>query len=47
MPRLRPLLLGSGLGLLVLLLAIQLVPYGRDHTNPAGGRRIAWALIAE
>ena len=32
----------SGLGLLVLLLAIQLVPYGRDHANPAGGRRIAW-----
>ncbi len=29
-------------GLLALLVAIQLVPYGRDHTNPAGGRAIAW-----
>lgn len=42
MPRLRALLLWSGLGLVVLLLAIQLVPYGRDHANPVGGRRIAW-----
>jgi hypothetical protein len=32
----------SGLGLLVLLLGIQLVPYGRDHMNSAGGREIAW-----
>ena len=30
------------LGLLLLLVAIQLVPYGRDHTNPTGGREIAW-----
>ena len=42
MPRLRRLLMWSGLGLLGLLLAIQLVPYGRNHTNPVGGRRIAW-----
>ena len=42
MPRFRTLLLWSGLGLLVLLLAIQLVPYGRDHGTPAGGRPIAW-----
>jgi hypothetical protein len=42
MPRIRRLLLWSGLGLLGLLLAIQFVPYGRDHTNPVGGRRIAW-----
>ena len=26
----------------VLFVAIQLVPYGRDHSNPPGGRRIAW-----
>lgn len=30
------------LGLVGLLVAIQLVPYGRDHTNPGGGRQIAW-----
>jgi mono/diheme cytochrome c family protein len=42
MPRRRRLLAWSGLGLLVLLLAVQLVPYGRDHTNPADGRAIAW-----
>ena len=29
-------------GLLVLLLVIQLVPYGRDHTNPTGGQPISW-----
>ena len=32
----------TGLGLLVVLVAIQFVPYGRDHTNPTGGRQIAW-----
>jgi hypothetical protein len=32
----------SGLGLLALLLAIQLVPYGRDHANPTGRREIVW-----
>lgn len=42
MPRFRTILLWSGLGLLVMLVAIQFVPYGRDHTNPAGGRQIAW-----
>ena len=25
-----------------MLVAIQFVPYGRDHSNPAGGRQIAW-----
>jgi hypothetical protein len=30
------------LGLLGLLLLIQLVPYGRDHSNPPGTRTIAW-----
>ena len=34
-------LMWTGLGLLVVLVAIQLVPYGRDHTNPTGGRQIA------
>ena len=32
----------AAIGLLVLLIVIQLVPYGRDHSNPAGGRQIAW-----
>ena len=30
------------LGVLALLLLIQLVPYGRDHANPTGGREITW-----
>jgi mono/diheme cytochrome c family protein len=30
------------IGLVALLAAIQLVPYGRDHANPAGNNRIAW-----
>lgn len=42
MPRFRTILMWTGLGLLVVLVAIQFVPYGRDHTNPAGGREIAW-----
>jgi mono/diheme cytochrome c family protein len=29
-------------GLVVVVVAIQLVPYGRDHANPSGGRPIAW-----
>ena len=29
------------IGLLALLVVIQLVPYGRDHSNPPG-RQIAW-----
>ena len=39
---LRRYLKWGALGLLALLLLIQLVPYGRDHTNPTGGRQIAW-----
>ena len=31
-----------GLGLVVLLLAIQLVPYGRDHRNPPVRSEPAW-----
>ncbi|MGZ5370156.1 MAG: heme-binding domain-containing protein [Aeromicrobium sp.] len=42
MPRFRTILKWTALGVVVLLVAIQLVPYGRDHTNPAGGRQIAW-----
>jgi mono/diheme cytochrome c family protein len=38
----RTILKWTALGLVALLVAIQLVPYGRDHTNPAGGRQIAW-----
>ncbi len=33
-PPLRRVALFAGLGLLVLLVVIQFVPYGRDHTNP-------------
>lgn len=42
MSRFRRILLRAGVGLLAVLAAIQFVPYGRDHTNPAGGRDIAW-----
>jgi mono/diheme cytochrome c family protein len=38
----RTILKRSALGAVALLLAIQLVPYGRDHSNPSGGRKIAW-----
>lgn len=31
-----------GLGLLVALVAIQLIPYGRDHTNPPVTGEPAW-----
>jgi len=31
-----------GLGFVAVLLAIQLIPYGRDHTNPPAGRQIRW-----
>jgi mono/diheme cytochrome c family protein len=30
------------LGVAVLMLAIQLVPYGRNHSNPAGRNEPAW-----
>jgi mono/diheme cytochrome c family protein len=39
---LRRILKWGVLGVLALLLLIQLVPYGRDHSNPKGGRPIAW-----
>ena len=29
-------------GALLIVLAIQLVPYGRDHTNPPSGQLVAW-----
>lgn len=35
----------SVLVLAVGLLLIQLVPYGRDHTNPPGGHPIAWDSV--
>jgi hypothetical protein len=38
----RAILTWAALGLLALFLLIQLIPYGRDHTNPAGGRAIRW-----
>jgi mono/diheme cytochrome c family protein len=40
-PRGRTVLKWVGAGALVLA-AIQLVPYGRDHARPSGGRAIAW-----
>ena len=40
--RLRTLVKWVVIGIPVLFIAIQFVPYGRDHTNPAGGRAIAW-----
>lgn len=42
MPPRRALLKWAVIGLVVLFGVIQLVPYGRDHTNPTGGKRIAW-----
>ena len=38
----RSWLAGVGLGLLACLLAIQLVPYGRDHVNPPTVSEPAW-----
>ncbi len=38
----RRLLLGGGAILVVGMLAIQLVPYGRDHTNPPVTGEPAW-----
>lgn len=32
----------AAIGVAILLIAIQFVPYGRDHSNPPGGRKIAW-----
>lgn len=40
--RFRTILKWTVLGALLVLVAIQFVPYGRDHSNPAGGRQIAW-----
>jgi hypothetical protein len=40
--RARTIIKWTALGFVVVLVAIQFVPYGRDHSNPAGGRQIAW-----
>ena len=42
MRRSRTIIKWTALGFVVVLVAIQFVPYGRDHSNPAGGRQIAW-----
>jgi hypothetical protein len=42
MPGLKRLAWGVIGGLVLGLLAIQLVPYGRDHTNPPVRREPAW-----
>ena len=41
MRRSRSLLLGLGVPVLFFL-AIQLVPYGRNHARPPAGRRVVW-----
>lgn len=41
-PKTKRILRGAGLGALLLLLAIQLVPYGRDHANPPVVREPSW-----
>ena len=38
----RTILKWIAFGLVAALVVIQFVPYGRDHTNPPGGRQIAW-----
>jgi hypothetical protein len=38
----RGFLLRAGLGLLVVAVLLQLVPYGRDHTNPPVTRDAPW-----
>jgi hypothetical protein len=38
----RRVLKWSGIGLVLAFLLIQLVPYGRDHSNPAVTNAIAW-----
>jgi len=38
----RTILKWIAFGLVASLVVIQVVPYGRDHTNPPGGRQIAW-----
>jgi hypothetical protein len=40
--RTRRLLLWAGLGLLAVAVLVQLVPYGRDHTNPPVTRDASW-----
>lgn len=44
--RWRLLLLRGALGLVVLLVVIQAVPYGRDHSNPLVTREPAWDSAA-
>jgi hypothetical protein len=38
----RRLLLWAGLGLLTVAVLVQLVPYGRDHTNPPVTQDAPW-----
>ena len=32
----------AAVGVVAVFVVIQLVPYGRDHTNPTGGQPISW-----
>jgi mono/diheme cytochrome c family protein len=41
-PRVRKIVIGFGLGIAVVAVAIQLVPYGRDHGNPAVAGEPVW-----
>jgi hypothetical protein len=45
--RRRRWLIRGGLGLLALLVLIQFVPYGRDHTNPAPTKAVALPTAAQ
>jgi hypothetical protein len=40
--RFRTIIKWTALGFVIVLVAIQFVPYGRDHSNAAGGRQIVW-----
>ena len=42
MRRFRTIIKWTALGFVVVLVSIQFVPYGRDHSNPAAGHQIAW-----
>jgi mono/diheme cytochrome c family protein len=41
-PHRRTILKRTAIGLVAFLLLIQLVPYGRDHSNPPATRTVAW-----
>ena len=42
MPPFRKILKWASIGFVAMLILVQFVPYGRDHSNATGGRPIAW-----